>query len=185
VPHGKCRDDPEKPGDAAAKQQQADDEQDVVGADGDVMDPGRSECLEHRPRALASAGVILGRLTARVEDVLTHEDISVVDVHERLMIWVVREECGMQRQPAGRTRQRYPPRDFDGKAVRQRTHGADLPRDVAAIHGHRHAGLNERRHARTVAFEGGAVEECIRRPETELMGEIEVVKHQRARQAGG
>ncbi len=56
VAERECGHDRQQARDAAAEQQQADDEEDVVGPDGDVVDAGRREGLEHGEESLAGAG---------------------------------------------------------------------------------------------------------------------------------
>jgi hypothetical protein len=50
VAEGEGGDDREQPPQRTAEQQQADDERDVIRADGDVMDAGRSERREDGPQ---------------------------------------------------------------------------------------------------------------------------------------
>ena len=60
VRDGERGDDERQLAERAAEQQQADQEQQVVGADQDVVDAGGQELPDDRERALARAGEVLG-----------------------------------------------------------------------------------------------------------------------------
>ena len=89
----------------AAEQQQADQEQQVVGADQDVMDAGRHELADDRQRALARAGEVLERGAAAVENRL-RQRLAFVDVQERLMLRIVGKHHRVDLQRARRREQR-------------------------------------------------------------------------------
>ena len=55
--------DQQQPAERAAQQQQADQEEQMIGTDQDVMHAGRQELAHDRERALARAGEILERGT--------------------------------------------------------------------------------------------------------------------------
>ena len=74
----------------AAEQQQADEEQQVVRADQDVVDAGRQELAHDGERALPRAGEVLEPRAAAVENRL-RQRVAFVDVQERLMLRVVRK----------------------------------------------------------------------------------------------
>src|SRR4026207_1848839 len=84
-PKGKGEKNAHRRRNRSAEQKQSDDEEDVIGADGDVMDSRRRELLEYRERALASAGVEVHRRTRGAQNLLSCEDVSFVDVHEGLV----------------------------------------------------------------------------------------------------
>ena len=94
----------------AAEQQQADEEQDVIGPDEDVMRPRRDERLHHRNRALRRPEVVGARIRRGVEDHLLTEIRVLVDVDEGLMDRVVGKEVRVDRERA---------RMLVGDAVRQ------------------------------------------------------------------
>ena len=87
----------------AAEQQQADQEQQVVGADQDVMDAGRDEPAE-RPRRCPAACRRSTRTACvpRRESPARSSASAFVDVDERLVLRVVREHHGRDRDRAGR-----------------------------------------------------------------------------------
>ena len=76
--------------DRAAEQQQADQEQQMVRADQDVVNAGRQELPDDGERALTRAGEVLERRTAAVENRL-RQRVAFVDVQERLMLRIVRK----------------------------------------------------------------------------------------------
>ena len=116
------RHDQREPRQCAAEQQQADQEQDVVGADQDVLDPREHERLDDRPAALHAAGVILG-VVRRVEDRLQLQRRVFVDVDERLVNRIVREQrrrgCRCAR-PGSADRERRAAGSADREPLRSR-----------------------------------------------------------------
>ena len=107
VAEGEGRDDQAEAAERAAEEQQADQEQDVVRADHDVVDAGRHERRQHRGDAGPAAGVVVHRRPPRVEDGLVPQRAVLVDVDERLVLAVVGEQRGVDRRrapgrPAGR-----------------------------------------------------------------------------------
>ena len=79
------RHDREQPRSAAAEQQQADQEQDVIGADRDVLDAGHDEFPDHRQRSLPRPHVVRDAGLPDVEDRLARELPPFVHVQERLV----------------------------------------------------------------------------------------------------
>ena len=76
--------------DRAAEQQQADEKQQVVGADQNVVDAGRQNLRDDGERALPGAGEVLEPRAAAVENRLGQR-VAFVDVEERLVLRIVRE----------------------------------------------------------------------------------------------
>jgi hypothetical protein len=86
------RDDPQQRPRLRAEQQQADQEQDVIRPDQDVMHARRHERRRHRQRAAYGPRIIHALGRAAIEDALIPERAILIDVDERLMDPVVGEE---------------------------------------------------------------------------------------------
>ena len=121
--------DRQQPREAAAEQQQADDEEDVIGPDGDVMDAGRRERREDGQQSLPRAGEEVDARAVAAQDLLPHQHVAFVDVDERLVRGVVREEVRADRQLAGGPARRRPPEDLDGVLAFDRPGRDERPRD--------------------------------------------------------
>ena len=86
----------------AAEQQQADEEQDVIRPDQDVVDARRDERAHDRQRALGGAGVVDVLVGAGVEDQLLAQLPVFVDVDEGLVHRIVGEQIGVDdHRPGG------------------------------------------------------------------------------------
>ena len=181
----KRRDDRQEAREAAAEQEQTNDKEDVIGADGDVMDAGRGEGLEHRQQALPRAGVEVHARAAAVQDLLPHEAVAFVDVDERLMFGIVRKEVRRDCQLARCLARRGAPQHLDGITIGKRLDGGERPRDGPAVLDERQARLEQRRNRRRPLLDERRVGELGRRLDFQLVRHIEVVKHEPAGEAVG
>ena len=106
---------------AAPEQQQADEKQQVIGSDQDVVHARRDEPLEHRPDALPGAEEVLVLGLAAAEDGLRRQLGVLVDVEESLVIRVVGEQLGRHGHRADPVVERKP---------RLQSHGLPLAQDL-------------------------------------------------------
>ena len=182
---GEGRHDREKPAQAAARQQQPDDEEDVVRADRDVMDARGDEAAEHGEPPLSGAGVVIGPDAVLVEDVLPDDGLAFVDGDECLVRRVLREHTGANPEVAGRSRQTSAPGDDHGVLPRHGLDAVDRPRDRRGVGLDGDPGCHQRRNRL------GAVVDDVRALERAGIGDaqdtrhVEIVQHQRAREAVG
>jgi hypothetical protein len=70
------------------------------------MNAGLHELADNRERPLACAGEVLEACAGAIEDGLGRERVVLVDVEERLVIRIVREQQRLDRQDAGRPGER-------------------------------------------------------------------------------
>ena len=167
----------------AAEQQQADEEQDVIGSDEDVLDTRRHECAEHRAHALPRAGEVVEHGMPRVEDGLVPQGLVLVDVHEGLVAGVVREEHRVHVDLSGRA-------DGVDRDVESQPLAVGHRRDAVEPHGDRdaveqdgQATLQHRRQGGSVLPGDGRVEQRVGVAEPQLVGGVEVVDGQGAADA--
>src|ERR1043166_1912613 len=85
VGHRERRDDDQQLTDRSAKQQQADEEQEVVWPDEDVMGTRRNELFDDRKYPLSRTGEIVDARMLRIDDHLRRQRLAFVDVDERLV----------------------------------------------------------------------------------------------------
>src|SRR5262249_20428846 len=76
----------------STEQHQADNEQDVVRTNEDVMNPGDHELLNHRKDALRATDGKFGLAMGAVEDLLPGEISILIETHVRLVPWIVRKQ---------------------------------------------------------------------------------------------
>ena len=74
----------------------------MIRTDQNVMDTRRDECLHHGDRALRRSQVVRVFLASCVEDELIWPRVGLVYVDERLMLRIVGEQVGVDRQRAWR-----------------------------------------------------------------------------------
>ena len=188
VADGERRDDQPQPGQRAAQEDQADDEQDVVGTDGDVVDAGRHERRQHRADAGPGAGVVVHRRPPRVEDRLMTQGAVLVDVDERLVLRIVGEERGVDAQPAWAAGRRLAGASANAKRTAWRS-GSDVMSESAIATGRpsttqRSRRLSRSRERRAVACRRRGIEQCGRVRQAELVRGVEVVDGERCRRRG-
>ena len=154
--------------DRTAEQQQADEKQQVIGADQDVMDAGRKEFLDHRQRALPRAREVLEPRAAVVENRL------------RLVLRVVRKHPRRDGDGARPLRERK----ADGKpqrlAVGEHVRREPLGCQRSAVSGHRQTAGQHFRHVRRSREGDGGIQQPLRRLDVQIVRRVENVDDERA-----
>ena len=93
-------DDEEQTLERASQEKQADEEEQMVGTDEDVVGAHQHELLDDRKPSLSRAGEVLVLGLGVVEDSLRGERLALVDVQKRLVVLVVRKQGGRKRHHA-------------------------------------------------------------------------------------
>jgi hypothetical protein len=168
----------------AAEQQQAEQEQDVVGANQDVLDAGRYERAEHRAHALPRAGVVVERGMPGVEDGLVPQRLAFVDVDERLVRAVVREEHRVDVHAPRCLRGVEGDVEAQALTIGHGDHAGEPHRHGRAVEQERETPLQHRGQRRPVSPGHGGIEQGVGVGELQFVGGVEVVDGERAVHAG-
>ena len=165
--------------DGPAQQEQADEEQQVVGSDQDVMHTRGDEALHDRPDALPAAGEILELDPARVEDGLRQRG-AFVDVQERLMVRVVREHHRRHGDGSRRAVERVPEVQPDRLAIFHHLGVRPFRPQRAAVGRHQQPRRQEVDHRALTLRHERRVEQTLGRVDVQIVGDVEHVRDERA-----
>ena len=161
---------------AAAEQQETDQEEDVVGADRDVLDSGEHELLDHRQRSLGRAHVVGHARLSSVQDHLSGKLCALINVEERLVRRVVREERApdLQDRGIGRGVVEAHPRTapvWNDRHVHRRWG------DLRAVHGQGESRHHHCRQLRAVVLDEIGVEDAVLGRQSKIVRDVEGVHH--------
>src|SRR4029079_18848503 len=92
--------DAEQPQKSASHQQQPHDEQNMIRAGKDMIDPCRNELFYHRHPVLARASAVGEDLIFLSKDPLLYQAVILVDVQECLVFRLIWKQCAMNFQSA-------------------------------------------------------------------------------------
>ena len=174
VRDGERRHDHRELADRAAEQQQADEEQQVIGADEDVVDSRGQELLDHRQRALPRAGEVLEARTSGVENRL-RQRVAFVHVEEGLVHRIVRKHPGGHRDRSGALRERKAHGKPQRLAIAQDVGREPLRRQRTAVRADRQPRRQQRRQLGRSRERHRRIEEPLRRLHVQIVRRIEDV----------
>jgi hypothetical protein len=164
---------------SAAKQQQADQKQDVVGSNQNVMNARRHERLDDRQRSLRRARVIGTVRIVHCEHELLTEARVFVDVHKRLMQTVVGEHHGVNRQRR-RADRVNPELQLESLALWKHLDVAPLNRQLLPVGAQREPLVDEGGEPVDVAERDRSIEEPLGCSDVQIMRDVDDVDDESA-----
>jgi hypothetical protein len=179
VARGERGHDEGEAGKRATQEQECDQEENVIRADQDVLDPRNDEVADDRPRSCATRVKHRG-LTTRVDDRLAREHTVLIDVHESLMDRILRKDQALHHKSLG---PRPGDRETEPEAASIGEGFESAPGDpcLAAIESERDPRRQGSKESFPVARRRLGTEQRVRLGQAELAGNVEVVNNQGAR----